>query len=58
MLVVARSRLPDGRSACPRCAIVDVDAPGFTRDQIPMPYIGPDKQWTLFFDDVELERSA
>jgi alkylation response protein AidB-like acyl-CoA dehydrogenase len=20
-----------------------------------MPYLGPDKQWTLFFDDVELE---
>ena len=43
------------RSGCRRCAIVDVDAPGFTRDAIPMPYIGPDQQWTLFFDDVELE---
>ena len=20
-----------------------------------MPYVGPDKQWTLFFDDVELD---
>ena len=39
----------------PSLAIVDVDTPGFTRDQIPMPYLGPDKQWTLFFDDVELE---
>ena len=29
--------------------------PGFTREAIPMPYIGPDKQWTLFFDDVELD---
>jgi alkylation response protein AidB-like acyl-CoA dehydrogenase len=35
--------------------IVDVDAPGFTREPIPMPYIGPDIQWTLFFDGVEVE---
>ena len=55
MLVVARSRLPDGQLGLPSLCLVDVDAPGFTRDPIPMPYIGPDKQWTLFFDDVELE---
>jgi alkylation response protein AidB-like acyl-CoA dehydrogenase len=55
VLVVARSRLPDGSLGLPSLAIVDVDAPGFTRDEIPMPYLGPDKQWTLFFDDVELE---
>jgi alkylation response protein AidB-like acyl-CoA dehydrogenase len=54
VLVVARSRLPDGSLGLPSLAIVDVDAPGFTRDEIPMPYIGPDKQWTLFFDGVEL----
>ena len=35
--------------------IVDVDAPGFTRERIPMPYIGPDNQWTLFFDGVEVQ---
>jgi alkylation response protein AidB-like acyl-CoA dehydrogenase len=55
VLVVARSKLPDGTLGLPSLAIVDVDAPGFTRDEIPMPYLGPDKQWTLFFDDVELE---
>jgi hypothetical protein len=55
VLVVARSRLPDGSLGLPSLAIVDVDTPGFTRDEIPMPYLGPDKQWTLFFDDVELE---
>ena len=55
VLVVARSRLPDGQLGLPSLCLVDVDAPGFTRDPIPMPYIGPDKQWTLFFDDVELE---
>jgi alkylation response protein AidB-like acyl-CoA dehydrogenase len=38
----------------PVLAVMDVDAPGFTREVIPMPYIGPDKQWTLFFEDVEL----
>ena len=55
VLVVARSKLPDGTLGLPSLAIVDVDAPRFTRDEIPMPYLGPDKQWTLFFDDVELE---
>ena len=55
VLVVARSRLPDGELGLPSLCLVDVDAPGFTRDAIPMPYLGPDKQWTLFFDDVELE---
>src|SRR5688500_11596790 len=55
VLVVARSRMEDGSLGLPSLAIVDVDAPGFTRDAIPMPYLGPDKQWTLFFDDVELE---
>ncbi len=55
VLVIARSRLPDGSLGLPSIALVDVDAPGFTRAAIPMPYIGPDKQWTLFFEDVELE---
>jgi alkylation response protein AidB-like acyl-CoA dehydrogenase len=55
VLVVARSRLPDGSLGLPSLCIVDVDAPGFTREPIPMPYVGPDKQWTLFFDGVELE---
>ncbi|HEY6780095.1 MAG TPA: acyl-CoA dehydrogenase family protein [Thermoleophilaceae bacterium] len=55
VLVVARSKLPDGSLGLPSLAIVDVDAPGFEREVIPMPYVGPDKQWTLFFDGVELE---
>jgi alkylation response protein AidB-like acyl-CoA dehydrogenase len=56
VLVVARSQMPDGSLGLPSLAIVDVDAPGFIRDEIPMPYLGPDKQWKLFFDDVELEQ--
>jgi alkylation response protein AidB-like acyl-CoA dehydrogenase len=55
VLVVARTRLPDGSLGLPSLAIVDVDAPGFTREAIPMPYVGPDQQWQLFFDDVEVE---
>jgi alkylation response protein AidB-like acyl-CoA dehydrogenase len=55
VLVVARTKLEDGTLGLPSLCVVDVDAPGFTRQVIPMPRMGPDKQWTLFFDDVELE---
>jgi alkylation response protein AidB-like acyl-CoA dehydrogenase len=55
VLVVARTRLSDGALGLPSLAVVDTDASGFTRQQIPMPRMGPDHQWTLFFDDVELE---
>jgi alkylation response protein AidB-like acyl-CoA dehydrogenase len=55
VLVIARMRDPEGQLGLPVMCIVDVDAPGFTRDVIPMPYLGPDKQWTLFFDDVKLD---
>ncbi len=55
VLVVARTRLQSGELGLPSLAIVDVDAPGFTRQPIPMAIRGADRQWTLFFDDVELE---
>lgn len=55
VLVIARFRGDDGQLGLPCLCVVDVDAPGFTRDHIPVPYIGPDKQWTLFFDDVVVE---
>src|SRR5918997_3065129 len=45
VLVVARSRVPGGGLGLPSLCLVDVDAPGFTRDAIAMPYLGPDKQW-------------
>jgi alkylation response protein AidB-like acyl-CoA dehydrogenase len=57
VLVVARTRMSDGQLGLPSLAIVDVDAPGFTRDVIPMAVRGADKQWTLFFDDVEIEEA-
>jgi alkylation response protein AidB-like acyl-CoA dehydrogenase len=53
--VVARGRLDNGELGLPSFCIVDVDAPGFTRQEIPMVNQGADKQWTLFFDKVELE---
>jgi hypothetical protein len=55
VLVVARTRLADGQLGLPSLAIVDVDAPGFSRDPIPMAIRGADRQWTLYFDDVEVE---
>jgi alkylation response protein AidB-like acyl-CoA dehydrogenase len=54
VLVISRFRGADGELGKPTLCIVDVDAPGFTRDRIPMPYMGPDQQWTLFFDDVRV----
>ena len=38
--------------------VVDTDAAGFTRTVIPAEITGPEKQFTLFFDDVRLPRSA
>lgn len=55
VLVVARLRGQDGNLGQLCMCIVDVDAPGFTRDVIPMPFLGPDRQWQLFFDRVEVE---
>ena len=47
------------RSACRSLVHRRRRRPGLhARRQIPMPYVGPDKQWTLFFDDVELDGGA
>ena len=55
VLVVARLRGEDGKLGRLCMCIVDTDAPGFTREVIPMPFMGPDRQWQLFFDRIELE---
>jgi len=52
ILVVARMRGDDGKLGLPTLTVVDVDAPGLTRQPISMPYIGPSQQWQLFFDDI------
>jgi alkylation response protein AidB-like acyl-CoA dehydrogenase len=54
VLVVSRIRGEDGRLGKPTLCVIDVEASGFTRDKIPMPYMGPDLQWTLYFDDVHV----
>lgn len=54
VLVVARIRTAGGELGKPTLCIVDVDAKGFTKSPIPMQYLGPERQWTLHFDDVEI----
>jgi alkylation response protein AidB-like acyl-CoA dehydrogenase len=54
ILVVARARLDDGNLGLPLLFIVDSDAPGLERQHIPTALRAPDKQWMLFFDDVEV----
>jgi len=54
LLVVAREDLGDGELGMPLLFIMDVDPPGMTRDPIATALRLPDKQWTLFFDDVEI----
>jgi alkylation response protein AidB-like acyl-CoA dehydrogenase len=55
ILSVARLRREDGTLGKPTLCIVDVDAPGLTKEEIPMPFLGADRQWTLFYDDVLVE---
>ena len=54
ILVVARQRHEDGNLGLPLLFVVDTDAPGLERQHIPTALRAPDKQWTLFFDDVEV----
>lgn len=55
ILVVARKEEADGTLGLPLLFIVDVDAPGLERQHVPTALRAPDKQWMLFFDDVEVE---
>ena len=55
VLVIARFKRADGTLGKPTLCIADTDAPGFSSTVIPMPFIGPDRQWTLHFDDVALD---
>jgi len=54
ILVVARHRMEDGSLGLPLLMIVDADAAGLEKQHIPTAIRGADKQWTLFFDDVEV----
>jgi len=55
LLVVARARGADGSLGLPLLLIVDVDAPGLERQEVPTVAPDSDKQWQLFFDDVEVD---
>ena len=54
IFVVARARQEDGTLGLPICLIIDVDAEGLTRQEVPISANLADKQWTLFFDNVEV----
>src|SRR5918997_6314505 len=56
ILVVARMREADGSLGLPVIALVDSDAPGLERQEVETVASSSDKQWLLFFDDVEIDR--
>ena len=58
VLVVARHVDENGQRLLPSLMIVPTDAPGFTYQPIEMDIISPEKQFTLFFDDVRLPAEA
>jgi hypothetical protein len=58
VLVVARHVDENGQRLLPSLMIVPTDAPGFTYQPIEMDIVSPEKQFTLFFDDVRLPAEA
>lgn len=54
VLVVARDADAKSGRLVPHLFIVPTDAPGFTRQPIEMEIIAPERQFTLFFDEVRL----
>jgi alkylation response protein AidB-like acyl-CoA dehydrogenase len=52
VLVVARSAAATEGRARLSLFVVDTDAPGLEKTPIPVEIVGPEKQFTLFFDDV------
>jgi alkylation response protein AidB-like acyl-CoA dehydrogenase len=54
ILVIARKREEDGSLGLPLLMLVDTDSPGLEKQFIPVAVRASDKQWTLFFDDVEV----
>jgi alkylation response protein AidB-like acyl-CoA dehydrogenase len=55
ILVVVRKREVDRSLSVPMLAIVDADAPGIEKQLIPTVEPGANKQWQLFFDEVEVD---
>ena len=57
ILVVTRTSVGDDGRGRLTLLVVDSDAPGLTRTLIPVGISSPDKQFTLFFDGVEVPAS-
>jgi hypothetical protein len=58
VLVVGRTEDAKTGKLKPALFIVPIDAPGVEYQQIEMDLISPDKQYSLFLDDVQLPREA
>ena len=58
LLVVARMKDADHGNLKPALFIVPTDAEGFTAQQIEMEVVSPEKQFTIFFDDLRLPADA
>ncbi len=58
VLVVARHVDAAGQRLLPSLMIVPTDAPGFTYQPIEMDIVSPERQFTLFFDNVRLPQDA
>jgi alkylation response protein AidB-like acyl-CoA dehydrogenase len=58
VLVVARTEDHKTGNLKPALFLVPTDSPGFTFQEIPMGIVSPEKQFTLFFDDVALPSDA
>lgn len=58
VLIVARTEDATTGKLKPALFIVPTDAPGFTRQLIEMELVNPEKQFTLFLDDVRLPADA
>ncbi|SFC13991.1 hypothetical protein SAMN04487968_10439 [Nocardioides terrae] len=58
VLIVARTADARTGKLKPALFVVPTDAPGFSRQLIPMAWQAPEKQFTLFLDDVRLPTDA
>src|SRR5699024_3031098 len=58
VLVVARTQDERTGRLKPALFVVPTEAPGFSRSSIEMSWLAPEKQFTLFFDDVRLPADA
>jgi alkylation response protein AidB-like acyl-CoA dehydrogenase len=58
VLVIARTADARTGKLKPCLFVVPTDANGFSKQPIPMDFLAPEKQWTLFIDDVRLPLGA